>query len=223
MAEKNTSQESTRDNVEKKQSRVGYTIELTAAILLALATIGSAWSGYQSALWSGIQTIQFSESAAMRTKSGLAQNVASRKLSIDVDVFLRYLEQRRMGDSTAAQFLFERFRPALRRATIKWLKTDPINNPDAPRNPFEMSEYNLPEFAQVDSLLATADLRAESAKQANRTSDNYVLLTVLFASVLFFAGVGTKFMSTHLSAIMLGFGGVIFLTAVVILILFPRA
>jgi hypothetical protein len=208
---------------EKKQSRVSYTIELTAAVLLALATIGSAWSGYQSALWSGLQTIRFSESAAMRTKSGLAQNVASRKLSIDVDLFLRFLEQRRVGDSAAAQFLFERFRPTLRKATTEWLQRDPLSSSDAPKSPFEMGEYELPEFAQVDSLLVTADFRAESAKQANRNSDNYVLLTVLFASVLFFAGVGTKFKSTHLSAIMLGFGGVIFLAAVVILIIFPRA
>jgi len=38
--------------------------ELLVAVILGLATLDSAWSAYQSALWSGVQTFRLAESTA---------------------------------------------------------------------------------------------------------------------------------------------------------------
>ena len=59
---------------------------------------------------------------------------------------------------------------------------------------------DLPEYAEgFDELLevksfhfTNATVAAETAAEANRTADSFVLVTVIMASVLFFAGVGTK-------------------------------
>ena len=50
----------------------------------------------------------------------------------------------------------------------------------------------------------------EAAKDANQISDNYVLTTILFACVLFFAGVCTKFASRMLQNASLTIGGALF-------------
>jgi hypothetical protein len=44
--------------------------ELLVAVILGLATLGSAWSGYQSGLWSGIQTFRLAESTAAGRRAG---------------------------------------------------------------------------------------------------------------------------------------------------------
>ena len=44
--------------------------ELIVAVILGLAALGSAWSAYQSALWSGIQTFRLAESTAAGRRAG---------------------------------------------------------------------------------------------------------------------------------------------------------
>lgn len=58
-----------------------------------------------------------------------------------------------------------------------------------------MPEYleGFDELLEVKSFHFTnASAAAEAAADANRTGDSFVLVTVILASVLFFAGVGTK-------------------------------
>ena len=49
------------------------------------------------------------------------------------------------------------------------------------------------------------------------------MLTVLFASVLFFGGVGTKFESIRIKQFMLGIGVVVFIGAFIAAVSFPIA
>jgi hypothetical protein len=82
----------------------------------------------------------------------------------------------------------EEFRPAL----LAWLATNPIDNLDAPASPFVMPEYVLADAVEADRLTAVADQAAADARTANQNGDNYVLTAVLFAAVLFFAGVASR-------------------------------
>jgi hypothetical protein len=61
------------------------------------------------------------------------------------------------------------------------------------------------------------------AKAANTRADDYVLLTVLFASTLFFDGIGTKMQVRNLRIVLLSLGIVIFVATSVTLILMPIA
>ena len=196
------------------------TVELIATTVLAVAAIATAWSGFQSAKWSGEQTIAFSEASAARTESTRASTTAGQQVQIDVGLFTDWLAavetERRAGDLVIAPgrpydpdpgslsgFLFDRFRPEFVPAIDAWLDTDPLVVTDAPASPFEMDEYRLAALERADELLTRAEARAADARRANQTSDNYVLTGVLFALVLFFAGVSSKLRRSRNRSIMI--------------------
>lgn len=79
-----------------------------------------------------------------------------------------------------------------------WLKTDPLNDHSAPLNPFKLPEYIQPELREAQQQNDLAAEKQSSAYQASKHGDRYVLLTVLFASVLFFGGIGGTFKSDRL-------------------------
>ena len=62
---------------------------------------------------------------------------------------------------------------------------------------------------------------AEVAVDANQTGDNYVLATVLFASVLFFAGISTKFGERWVRITLVIVGFLAFLSGAVLLLTYP--
>ncbi len=198
-----------------------HTIEIISAIMLSIATIGSAWSAYQATRWSGVQAIRFSQAAASRAEAGRQTDIGLRKIGIDVGLFVQYAAARSQDNQLLTDFLFERFSPRLSRATRAWLDTKPLKNPDAPRSPFDMKEYVIVEIEKAERILAKAEQNTELAKIANQNGDNYVLLTVLFASVLFFAGVGTKFTSFTIRVVLLSLGCLLLTSAIVILWQFP--
>jgi len=74
----------------------------------------------------------------------------------------------------------------------------PLNNPDAPRTPFDLPDYSNPSISTWVQLQAEAEASTQEAKDHNQASDNYILSTVVFAAVLFFAGISTKFDSPRL-------------------------
>lgn len=185
-------------------------VEIVAAALLALATVATAWSGYQSARWSGVQTVAFSSANSSRLESTRWATRAGQLTQIDVGAFLAWVNAYSQGDDRQTTFLFERFRPPLKRATEAWIALKPLENASAPATPFAMTQYRLPEQTRADRLAAAAAASVDEAKSANQRSDNYVLAAVLFATVLFFAGILTKFESLGVRMGLLGLGAVLF-------------
>lgn len=198
-----------------------HVVEIIAAVLLALATVGSAWSAYQATRWSGVQAVDFSQAAALRSQSVRKGAIVDRKMAIDVGLFVQFAAAISQQNDSLASFLQNRFSPRLRKAVDAWLATKPLKNPDAPNHPFEMQEYHVEETAQEADLVKQAEIQFDEARRANQTGDNYILLTVVFASVLFFAGVGTKFDAFSLRLGMLSLAGVVFIIATIILVGFP--
>ncbi len=96
-----------------------------------------------------------------------------------------------------------------------------MENPEAQSSPFDLHEYHIPEQEEAEAMLDRAGREAESAKAPNQTGDNYVLLTELFSSVLFFSGLGAKFVSAALRITMLSFGGILLLAGTIVLMHFP--
>jgi len=84
-----------------------------------------------------------------------------------------------------------------------------------------MDSYVMPGAIEAEVQRALADERAVEARTANQNGDNYVLTTVLFASVIFFAGVSTKLASKRNRVILLGVGVAILIAATVTVLTFP--
>ena len=212
--ERHESLEERADDLAHRLSTTDW-IELAAAILLALATTMAAWAAYQSTRWSGVQAEAYSAAAASRTDATQATNVFAAEVQIDVETWLAWLQQRAEGDTEAADFLHERFRDEFKPAFDAWLAQVPSGEPP-PGTPFDMDEYQSDAETSAIELNDKAEAFAEEARAANQTGDNFVLVAVVMAAVLFFAGVGTKFKGRYVrmamlaSAVLLFIGGVVF-------------
>ena len=102
------------------------------------------------------------------------------------------------------------FPPELRAATDAWRKTNPLTNPDAPRSPFDMPGYQVAEQVSQE-LEQLANQKAAEANDANELADRYVLLTVIFATSLFFCGISGKFQWQVIDIVMLSIGALVLL------------
>jgi len=184
-------------------------IELAAAILLSLATIAAAWSAYQSTRWGGVQANSFSAAAANRTEAAQQNSLYAAQIQIDVMVWISYLEHRQAGDDRSAAFLRDRFRDEFRPAFDAWMGMVPAGE-IPPGTPFELPQYQPRTKQLADELNAQADELSATARDANQIGDNFVLVAVVMASVLFFAGVGTKLKGRGLRLLMLAMASLLF-------------
>jgi hypothetical protein len=197
-------------------------VEILAATVLALATVASAWSAYQATRWGGVQAEAYAEAGAARAESVRMSDLADAHLTIDVEYFAIWLDETAKGGDEQVVALIQRaFRPEFEPAFEAWLATDPLVNQDGPATPFEMDEYLRAASHQAEELRTEAEAAAEVAVDANQTGDSYVLATVLFASVLFFAGISTKFGERWVRIALVIVGFLAFLSGVVLLLTYP--
>ena len=186
-------------------------IELVATVLLAVATIATAWSGYQSTRWNGEQAKAGARANALRIESAKAAGLANSQTEIDVATFTQWVNAYAQNETELADFYFRRFREEFRPAVDAWVATRPLKNANAPLTPFAMPQYKLEARAEADRLEAEAEVYAGQARESIQRASNYVLGVVLFASALFFAGMSTKLTSPRLRVVMLCIGCALFL------------
>jgi hypothetical protein len=187
-------------------------IELLSALLLALATIAAAWCAYQSTRWGGVQANAYAHAGAARQESVRASSQSFALTVIDVQVFQSWIEATHAGDTALATFYRERFRAEFVPAFNAWLASAPAGTIPA-GTPFALPQYQLAQETLADQLSTQAEAFTAQAENANQTGDNFVLLAVIFASVLFFAGVGTKFKGYRVRLVMVGFAVLMFCVA----------
>jgi hypothetical protein len=199
----------------------GKRLELFATILLAAATVATAWSGYQASRWNGEQAKAFSRAGALRVESAKAEAHANAQTQVDVSVLSSWVDALGHGKPKLAAFYDRRFRPEFRPAVRAWQATKPFTNPHAPLSPFRMPQYRLAAQTQADQLEAEAEVFAAKGRANVQRATNYVLAVVLFASALFFAGISTKLEAPGLRRFVLVFGVVVFLVTVAWIATFP--
>lgn len=197
-------------------------IELWSAVLLAAATVATAYSAYEATRWGGVQATSFTEAGASRTESAKAQSAGYSLVTIDAGLFTEwgaaYIDGNEALQEGIERRLFRReFRPAFR----AWLAQDPANNRSADKNPFSTDEYKVSELERAEKLEQEASANFDKGRDANQTSDNYVLATIFFAAVLFFAGVATKFTSNRVAVGAMAFGTIVFIGGLARLVTLP--
>ena len=195
--------------------------EVVATVLLALATVATAWSGYQASRWNGEQAKAFSRGNAARIESTRASGLADTQTQIDVATFTAWADAYAQEQTELADFYFERFRAEFEPAVEAWVATRPLQNAEAPLTPFAMPEYRLAAREEAEALEAEAEEWAAKARTNVQRATNYVLGVVLFAAALFFAGMSAKLRTRRLRAVMLSFGLVVFLGTVAWIATFP--
>lgn len=186
-------------------------VELVATVLLAFATVATAWSGYQSTRWNGEQAKAGGRANALRIESAKAAGLANTQSEVDVATFTQWVNAYGQRKAQLADFYFDRFRDEFKRAVDAWVATRPLKNAAAPPTPFAMPQYELGARAEAERLEAEAEVFAGLVRRDIQRASNYVLGVVLFASALFFAGMSTKLAAPKLRVVMLCIGCAVFL------------
>jgi len=224
------------DEHRERSQRLDRRFELGEAVLLSIAALLAAWAGFQSSNWSGVQDDLYNQASASRAEASQASGLANQETTIDVVTFTQWLQagqqEGSLDGSVAAGegyvpdraalsgFLYERFRPEFKVAVDAWIAAQADGDP--PPTPFAMAEYHLEANDDAARLEADAERDAAAARQANGHSDKYVLMTIMFATVLFFAGISSKMDTAKARVFLIGMGVTVLVVATAIVLSFPK-
>lgn len=176
--------------------------ELVVTVLLVVAALATSWSSYQATRWNGEQAAAAGRTNAIRIDAAREDGLARSQTQIDVATFIAWADADQRGQTVIAEFYVDRFRDEFQPAYDAWIAQDPLSNPDAPSTPFVMPEYHV----EAKNVAAELDKKAEASAEEVRTdiqrSSNYVLTVVLYAVVLFFAGMSTRLTDRRLRWVM---------------------
>lgn len=197
-------------------------MELSASVVMACATVATAWSAYQSGLWNSRYSDHRGQSTAATIRVAKFSTLTLQRTSLHATLFVQWLEAMHAGKGDAADFLLARFPEPLRTATTAWRATAPLANTAAPATPFDMPEYVLSEAREVERWEAIASHESAAAEAASQTASRYLLFTIVFASVLFFAGISGKFGWYVVDLAVLALGALVLAIGVQLMLTSPR-
>jgi hypothetical protein len=182
-----------REEEPRENRRWEEVIEILGVILLAVAAVATAWSGFQAAKGDGHQSILYSEAGVQRLQASTAASAGIQRLSADAGILNTWLQARRANDEELQALLVRRFSPEYRTAFAAWLKAEPFTDPSAPPGPGYMPEYHNPQLEQAEHLNEEAAATEEEGTHARETAEKYIGATVLFALVLFLVALSQRF------------------------------
>jgi len=168
-------------------------VEPVTALLMALATLSTAWCSYQSAAWTRRSTRLLNEYNALERRAGLLTMQGLQVATIHTAMFMQLLAAQQAGNEKLVEFYVQRFPPDVRKAYDAWLAQKPFENPDADPHPFVPKLYQMRGAAEAAEASTTAADKLQTARAGSSVSGQYLANTVLFATVLFFANAAGKF------------------------------
>jgi hypothetical protein len=201
--------------------RRGAWVEVVLAVLLSVAALAIAWSGYQASRWTGEQAKAFSRANAARVESTRWSNLANSQSEIDVATFTQWVDSYARKETELADFYRKRFRKEFKPAVEAWIASRPLKNPDAPLTPFATPQYRLAARAESERLETKAAAEAAVASRNIQRATNYVLGVVLFSSALFFGGISSRIGNPRTRAVILGIGCLVLLAGLTWIITLP--
>jgi hypothetical protein len=182
-----------RERTAGEKGRWEEIFEIVEVLVLALAAIATAWSGYQATKGEAKQSILYAEATKHRFQAEANASAGQARLAADAALFTSWLQATRANDTQLQKILVRRFSTEYQKAFAAWLNTAPFTNPKAPPGPGYMPQYHNPQVEQAKHLNEQAATADEEGTHAREAADKYVRETVLFALVLFLIAVGQRF------------------------------
>lgn len=214
-------------------------LEMLFTLIMAMAAIATAWAGFESSKWGSVQAQLNIQAGAQRAQANRLFAEAGQLRSLDAIVFTQWLNALNVEmqsdpsafpahgysprEHSVSGFLYARFRLESRPAFDAWLAQQPLRNPAAPGTPFEMPEYRLASQTEGERLLAEAETKAAQALALSQVSENYMLVSLMFALVLFFVAVGNKSSGRFARRLLFGLSLVTFTATLGVMFSFPIA
>jgi hypothetical protein len=197
-------------------------LEITLAILLGIVAVATTWSSYQAARWNGVESADYSEASALRVKSTRDATLAGQDTLYDVNLFDGWLDAYSSGKMALATIYQRRFRPEFVPAFTAWLATQPFTNPQAPPGPLFMPQYKVSRTAEANQLETRAQHVFATGQVANEWSNDYLLNTVLLATVLLLGAIAERFRWHPVRVAVLVIACAVLLVSVANLVRFPH-
>jgi hypothetical protein len=167
-------------------------IEVLAVVLLGVATIGSAWCGYQATRWNGEEGDLARQSAVLQIEAARQFGLATQIVSYDSNMIGQYANAAASDNEALMRFYRETLiRPDFLPILDRWQQQ--VDEGTTPENLLEDQEYVDAQLESYRSTIAEAEALSVEAQRAGNEADNYVLTTLILASALFFAGLTTSF------------------------------
>ena len=174
------------------KSRNHRLLEVMAVVLLGVATIGSAWCGYQASRWNGKQDELARRASDLQVDANRQFGLATQIVSYDSNMIAGYAESIASGNEKLQEFYRTTLlRPETLPLIDEWRAQIAAGQP--PTRLLEDQAYLDAQLAPYRAAQTAVEASTVGATDAGRTGDDYVLTTVLLASALFFAGLTTSF------------------------------
>ncbi len=198
-------------------------IEPVVALVMALTTISTAWCSYESAAWTRVSNRRMNEYNALERRAAQIEVQGNQALIVHTAMFMELLAAQHAGNQQLASFYAERFPPDVKKAYEAWLAQKPFENRAADAHPFVPNLYKVRGTAEAAAARADAERRVTAAREAGNRSGQYLANTVLFATVLFFAGTAGKFEQARVRLFAAVFGVALFAFALIRMLLMLAA
>lgn len=197
-------------------------VEPVTAVLMALATLSTAWCSFQSAAFTRRANRLMNDYNAFERRAGILTLQGMQSATIHTAMFMQMLAAQEMGNAKLADFYVDRFPSDMRKAYDAWLAQKPFENSNAPAHPFVPEIYKLRGSREAEELAAKAEDSLKKSREAGSVSGQYLANTVLFATVLFFANAAGKFEQRRVRVIAFAFAAAVFLFAVAHMVVLPH-
>jgi len=197
-------------------------VEPVTAVLMALATLSTAWCSYQSAAWTRRANRLMNEYNALERRAGVLTLQGMQSATIHTAMFMQMLAAQQAGNEKLANFYVERFPPDVRKAYDAWLAQNPFENANADPHPFVPTLYEVRGTREAAEATSKAAENLQESRNAGNVSGQYLANTVLFATVLFFASASGKFEQRRVRVTAFMFAVAVFAFAVARTAMLPR-
>ena len=192
------------------------TFDIVTVFLLSITAVLTAWCGFESSKWGGEMSIAFSQASSARVQAASAADISRDARQFDLAVYIEWVLAQADGRADLAAYIEERFSPEFQVAFDAW-----TDDGREDRGPFARAEYVPPGTEDAEELNARADAKFALALENNQRGDNYSLLTVLFALVLFLTAMSQRELAPWIRRVFLVLALVVGAVGVIILLTFP--
>ncbi len=202
--------------------QTGRLIEVVTVLLLGLATVGSAWSAFQVSRWNGVETDAARASAGFRIDASREYSLATQKVAYDAASVSQYAQAVSTDNVKLQRFIRETLvRPDFLPILDSWkAQTDAGQLPTNLLQDQDYLDALLAPSKDLDAKALAASVRSE---EAGNTADDYIRLTLFFASALFFAGITGSFKTRFTKLLLLAAAGITLAIAGTLLATYPVA
>ncbi len=197
-------------------------MEPLVAVVLSLATLSSTWCGYQATLWNRVSGAAQGAADRLDREATASTIAALEHQTFDAVAVMAYWQAMRDHKDADRDALFTHMRPQLQKALQVSLAEGFLDDPKVV-GPFQRPEYLLDEAARASELRTKASEKSSAARDAGQNAGAFILLTLMFAPVLFFGGIRGTLASQRIRVMLAVTSLLLYLATLALMLTLPVA